>query len=58
MDYWGFYVEDGFAAVFLRPLLFLIHFEGFAGRSWIGGGEWPDLEGFELELGLAVGLTS
>jgi hypothetical protein len=34
-----YYVEDGFAAVFLRPLLFLIHFDGFAGKPWIGGGE-------------------
>ena len=54
----GYYVEDGFAAVFLPVLLFWLHFEGLAGRSWIGGCECPFLDGFEFELGLAVGVSS
>jgi hypothetical protein len=36
VEYWGFYLEDGFAASCLLSLWFCTNFEGFAGWSWIG----------------------
>ena len=46
-------VEAVFPLTWLGPLLFLIHFETLAGRSWIGRAGWLVLGVFVVEPGLA-----